>query len=452
MNKERICDVCGSVVPADSPGGTCLTCALKTAFTDVDDFEGRTIGNYTIIEQIGRGGFGVVYLAGQSVPVRRHVALKILSRNSVDERLKGQFVAEQQALALMSHPNIAKIFDAGETEWGMPYFVMELIEGEPITSYCDRKKLTPRERIEIFRQVCSGVQHAHQKAIIHRDLKPANILVEEIDDRPVPKIIDFGVAKAMGAPLADLSFHLEAGRVFGTPEYMPPEQARGDSDIDTRADIYSLGVLLYELLIGAPPFSRRELEQAGLEAILDKIENEDPPSPSARLSSMEEHVTIVADDRHTAPSQLRKLVRGDLDWIVMKALEKPRKRRYDSAGAFATDIDCYLDDRPLPSRRGTLAYRLRKYVRRNRLMVSAIGSIALVILAAALVGYYLNRQNARQQADALLNTLANSRVERLPSVLAELYPLRHLTREHLEGLGQDPKIETRARAQLALIQ
>ena len=450
--EDRICETCGNVIPADSPGGTCLTCALKTAFTDVDDLEGRTIGNYTIIEQIGRGGFGVVYLAGQSVPVRRHVALKILSRGSFDERMKGQFVAEQQALALMSHPNIAKIFDAGETEWGMPYFVMELIEGEPITSYCDRKKLTPRERIEIFRLVCSGVQHAHQKAIIHRDIKPANILVEEVDDRPVPKIIDFGVAKAMGAPLADLSFHLETGRVFGTPEYMPPEQARGDSDIDTRADIYSLGVLLYELLIGSPPFSRKEFEQAGLEAILNKIENEDPPSPSDRLSLMEEQMTTVADDRHIAPSQLRRLVRGDLDWIVMKALEKPRKRRYDSAGAFATDIDCYLDDRPLPSRRGTMPYRLRKYIRRNRLLVSAVGSIALVILGATLIGYYLNRQNARQQADTLLNTLVNSRIERLPVVLGELRPLGHLTRDRLEQLAQDPKTETRARAQIALVQ
>ncbi|MFT4551355.1 MAG: sulfatase activating formylglycine-generating enzyme [Verrucomicrobiales bacterium] len=252
--------------------------------------------------------------------------------------------------------------------------------------------------------------------------------------------------------MADLKFHLRSGQVVGTPEYMPPEQARGDSDIDTRADIYSLGVLLYELLIGAPPFSRKELEEAGIEAILNKIENDPPPSPSDRLSSMAEQMDTVANDRHIAPSQLRKLVRGDLDWIVMKALEKPRKLRYETASAFATDIDCFLDDRPLPSRRRTVTYWARKFVRRNRLAVSALGSIAVIILTAALIGYHLNRQNAQQRAEILLKTLVNSRVERLPVVLGELRPFGKLTREPLERLAADPKIETRARAQLALIQ
>jgi serine/threonine protein kinase len=304
---EKHCENCGNVIPEDSPTGACPVCALKSAFSSEGDLEGRVIGRYTIIEQIGKGGFGVVYLASQSTPVRRQVAVKILNRSNIGKYAAGQFIAEQQALALMNHPNIAKIFDAGETDWGVPYFVMELVVGEPITTYCDRKKLNPKERIGIFREVCSAVQHAHQKAIIHRDLKPANILVEELDDRPIPKVIDFGVAKAMGAPLANMTFDLRSGQVIGTLEYMPPEQARGDSDIDTRADIYSLGVLLYELLIGSPPFSRRDLEEVGLDAILRKIENDPPPSPSERLSLMQDEVTSIADDRHIAPGKLLKM-------------------------------------------------------------------------------------------------------------------------------------------------
>ena len=446
------CQFCGSEIPDGRPSWDCPVCALKSGYTNADDLEGRVIGPYTIIEQIGKGGFGVVYLAGQSTPVQRHVALKILSHGRFDEGMKSQFLAEQQLLALMNHPNVAKIFDAGETEWGMPYFVMELIEGEPVTAYCDRKKIPPKERIEIFRQVCSAIQHAHQKAIIHRDIKPANILIEEIDDRPVPKIIDFGIAKTMGSPLADLKFHLRSGQVVGTPEYMPPEQARGDSDIDTRADIYSLGVLLYELLIGAPPFSRKELEDAGIEAILKKIENEPPPSPSDRLSSMADQMDSVADDRHIAPSQLRKLVRGDLDWIVMKALEKSRKHRYETAGAMATDIDCFLDDRPLPSRRRTLAYWTRKFVRRNRVAVAALASVLLIVVGAALVAHLLNRQNAKERAEILLKALVDNRVERLPVILGELRPMAKFTRGSLEQLAADPKLETRTRAEIALIQ
>jgi len=292
---------------------------------------GAVIGPYKLIEQIGEGGMGTVWMAQQTEPVKRLVAVKLIKAGMDSAQVIARFEAERQALALMDHANIARVLDAGTTAAGRPYFVMDLVRGMPITRYCDEHRLTPRQRLELFIPVCQAVQHAHQKGIIHRDLKPSNVLVALYDGKPVPKVIDFGVAKATGQSLTDKTLVTGFGNVVGTLEYMSPEQAEiNQLDIDTRSDIYSLGVLLYELLAGSPPFSRKELEQAGMLEMLRVIREQEPSKPSTKLSTAEGLPTLAAN-RGTEPAKLTKLVRGELDWIVMKALEKDRNRRYETA-------------------------------------------------------------------------------------------------------------------------
>src|SRR5262245_51654301 len=296
---------------------------------------GTVIGPYKLIESIGEGGMGTVWMAQQSQPVKRVVALKFIKAGMDSKQVIARFEAERQALALMDHPNIARVLDGGTTASGRPYFVMDLVKGMPITKFCDEHRLMPRQRLELFIPLCQAIQHAHQKGIIHRDLKPSNVLVALYDGRPVPKVIDFGVAKAAGQSLTEKTLVTGFGHLVGTLEYMSPEQAQlNQLDIDTRSDIYSLGVLLYELLTGSPPFSRKELEKAGMLEMLRVIREQEPTRPSTKLSTAEGLPTLAAN-RGTEPARLTKLVRGELDWIVMKCLEKDRARRYETATGFA---------------------------------------------------------------------------------------------------------------------
>jgi non-specific serine/threonine protein kinase/serine/threonine-protein kinase len=344
----------------------------------------RQIGPYRLIEKIGEGGMGQVWLAEQTEPVRRRVALKVIKQGMDTRQVVARFEAERQALALMDHPAIARVFDAGATPRGRPFFVMEYVQGIPITEHCDRHKLTNRQRLDLFMQVCEGVQHAHHKAVIHRDLKPSNVLVSIRDDKPVPKIIDFGVAKATAQKLTERTMQTQLGVIIGTPAYMSPEQAEATSqDIDTRTDVYALGVMLYELLVGALPFDLKELRRAGLEAVVRKIREDEPPKPSTRLSTLGEDSTQAAECRRTELPALRRELAGDLDWITLKALEKDRTRRYSSPQEFAADIERYLRDEPvLASPPGTV-YRMQKFVRRHRFGVAAAAAGVLGILAFA---------------------------------------------------------------------
>ena len=327
---------------------------------------------------------GTVYFAEQTAPVRRMVALKLIKIGMDSRAVLARFDAERQALALMDHPNIARVYDGGTTATGQPFFVMELVNGESITAYCDRKQLPLRARLELFVSVCQAVQHAHQKGIIHRDLKPSNVMVTEIDGRPAPKVIDFGIAKATEFRFADQSL-MEIGAVVGTPMYMSPEQADPSSmDIDTRTDVYALGVILYELLAGSPPIDSRQFRQAGLLEMLRIVREVDPPKPSTKVSSADALPNIAAR-RDIEPKQLKRALRGDLDWIVMKALEKDRSRRYDTANGFAADIQRHLAYEPVLAAPPSRAYRLLKFVRKNRGSVIAAG-LTLLALVAGVVG------------------------------------------------------------------
>jgi serine/threonine protein kinase/tetratricopeptide (TPR) repeat protein len=351
------------------------------AAATVQECPGTTIGPYRLLELIGEGGMGAVWMAEQREPVQRKVALKIIKAGMDTRQVVARFETERQALALMDHPNIAKVLDGGTTAGGRPYFVMELIKGVPITKNCDEHRLTPRERLELFVPVCQAIQHAHQKGIIHRDVKPANVLVAPYDGRPVPKIIDFGVAKATGQRLTERTLFTGFGAVVGTLEYMSPEQAElNNQDIDTRSDIYSLGVLLYELLTGTTPLSRERLKQVAFTEVLRIIREEEPPRPSTRLSESKDTLPAIAAQRHTEPAKLTKLVRGELDWIAMKCLEKERNRRYESANGLAHDIENYLHDEPVRACPPTVGYRLRKFVRRNKVPMVAVGLVLLALV------------------------------------------------------------------------
>src|SRR3954466_15136156 len=288
---------------------------------------------------------GAVWMAQQSEPVKRLVALKVIKPGMDSRQVLARFEAERQALALMEHPNIARVLDAGKTPSGRPYFVMELVKGHPITKYCDDKRLGVRERLDLFGDVCRAVQHAHQKGIIHRDVKPSNVLVAPYDGRPVVKVIDFGVAKATGQRLTDKTLFTGFGALVGTPEYMSPEQAEvNNQDVDTRGDVYSLGVLLYELLTGSTPLTRKRVKEAALLEVLRVIREEEPPRPSTRLSESKDSMPSISAQRQTEPAKLSRLVRGELDWIVMKALEKDRGRRYETVSGFVMDVQRYLAD------------------------------------------------------------------------------------------------------------
>jgi tetratricopeptide (TPR) repeat protein len=364
-----------------------------------------SFGRYRLLQRLGEGGMGEVWLAEQMEPVRRQVALKVIKAGMDSTQVVARFEAERQALALMDHPVIATVFDGGTTPQGRPYFAMEYVKGEPITTYCDRHLLSTGERLGLFMQVCEGIQHAHQKGIIHRDLKPSNVLVTIQDDRPVPKIIDFGVAKATAQHLTERSLFTELGVLIGTPEYMSPEQAEmGGLDIDTRTDIYALGTLLYELLTGALPFDRKDLRQAGLAEIQRIIREKEPPRPSTRITQLGPASTEAAKNRHTEPRWLMSELRGDLDWITMRALEKDRTRRYQTANALAADVRRHLNNEPVSAGPPTAAYRAGKFVRRHRFGVAAAATLVLLLLAfgvtRALQAQRIGRERDRANREA----------------------------------------------------
>jgi len=356
---------------------------------------------FRLIEELGSGGMGVVYRAEQIQPVKRSVALKIIKLGMDTKQVVGRFNAERQALAVMDHPHIAKVYDGGTTESGRPYFVMELVRGVPITEYCDKHKLTTEERLALFIPVCQAVQHAHQKGVIHRDLKPSNILVSVGEDKPVPKIIDFGIAKATESHLAERTLFTEQGLMIGTPEYMSPEQAEMSGlDVDTRTDIYSLGVILYEILVGALPFDARRLRSAGYGEIQRIIRETELPKASTRLSTLNDIRADIAAKRRTDPGSLLKLLRGDLDWITMKALAKDRTRRYSSASELAADIERHLRHEPVAAGPPSATYLIRKYVKRHRIGVTAfsVGLLAVLVGGMAAAVGFVRATRAEQMA------------------------------------------------------
>jgi serine/threonine protein kinase/WD40 repeat protein len=364
-----------------------LAYAFNTAVATHDEKPGDAIGRYKLLQKIGEGGCGVVWMAEQEEPVRRRVALKVIKLGMDTKSVVARFEAERQALAMMDHPCIAKVHDAGSTDTGRPYFVMELVRGIPITKYCDENHLTPKDRLELFIKVCQAIQHAHQKGVIHRDIKPSNILVTVNDGQPTPKVIDFGIAKATQGKLTDATVFTAFEQFIGTPVYMSPEQAEMSSlDIDTRSDVYSLGVLLYELLTGKPPLDPKAFAQAGVDQIRKQIREVEPPRPSARLRTLDDDErTTIAQLRGTAASTLSLELRGDLDWIVMRCIEKDRTRRYDTANGLAMDIQRYLRNEPVVARPPSTAYLLQKLIRRHRVGVGASFAVALAMVAAAVI-------------------------------------------------------------------
>jgi non-specific serine/threonine protein kinase/serine/threonine-protein kinase len=360
------------------------------------------IGPYRLEQRLGEGGMGEVWLAEQTAPVRRQVAVKLIKAGMDSRRVVARFEAERQALALMEHPAIARVFDGGSTPDGHPYFVMEYVPGLPLNEHCDRERLTTRQRLELFAQVCDGVQHAHHKAVVHRDLKPSNVLVTLVDGRPLPKIIDFGIAKAMARPLTESALSTEVGALIGTPEYMSPEQADPTSeDVDTRADVYSLGAMLYELLSGALPFPSRDLRSSSLEEMRRKIREVDPLPPSARLATLGEAASEAAQSRGATAEALAREVRGDLDAIAMKALEKERSRRYGSPGELAADIGRYLRSEPILAQPASAGYRVRKFAARNRGKVAAASGALLALLAGVVGTSWEAVEAGRQRARAI---------------------------------------------------
>ena len=372
---------------------------------------------YRTVRLIGRGGMGEVWLAEQEAPVKREVALKVIKRGMDTAQVVTRFEAERQALAVMDHPAVAKVFDAGSTPDGRPFFVMEYVEGLPLSQFCDENRLTMRQRLELFQQICAGVQHAHQKALIHRDLKPSNVLVSFQEGEPAPKIIDFGIAKATTAEGSDETMLTQVGVIIGTPEYMSPEQAMGQP-VDTRSDVYALGVMLYELMVGRLPFESKELREGGFDSLRRKISEEDPPRPSTRFQSLGDARFDSAQARKTEPAALQRELRGDLDWITMKALEKEAARRYSSPAALATDIEYHLSYRPVTARPPSARYRAGKFIRRHRWGVALAISLSLALIAGTIgttVGLLRARhetQKARAVTDHLIGMVSQANPEK----------------------------------------
>ncbi len=384
----------------DSPFQASSDPTLSNAGTDGAGV--KKIGPYRLLQIVGEGGMGEVWMAEQTSPIQRTVALKLIKAGMDTKAVVARFDSERQALALMDHPCIARVFDAGSSAEGRPYFVMEYVPGLPITDYCDKHRLTIRERLELFRQVCEGVQHAHQKAIIHRDLKPSNILVIEQDNKAVPKIIDFGLAKATGQRLTDHTMFTELGMMLGTPAYMSPEQAdQREQNIDTRTDVYSLGVILYQLLVGALPFEPKALQAAGLEAVLRVIREQEPPKPSTKIRAMGEASNISAQNRRAERRSFARQLQGELDWITMKALEKDRVRRYGTASDLAADISRYLHNEPVVAGPATAAYRLKKYAARHRFALAA-AAVLLLLLAGFAVTQAVELRRITEQRNQVL--------------------------------------------------
>ena len=417
---------------------------------------------YRVVEKIGEGGMGEVFHAEQLEPVRRRVALKVIKRGMDTKEVIARFETERQALALMNHRSIARVFDAGSTAQGRPYFAMEYVDGIPITDYCDRHRLDPKQRIELFRTVCSAVQHAHQKGIIHRDLKPSNILVRVEAGRPVPKVIDFGISKATSQRLTEKTLFTQRGQWVGTPEYMSPEQAEaGGLDIDTRTDVYSLGVVLYELLVGAKPFDPATLRRAGFDEVRRVIREEEPPKPSTRFTSLGDDSSTAARNRRVEPEALQRVLRGDLDAIAMKALEKDRTLRYGSPQELSEDIGRFLNDEPVSATPPSALYRTRKFVRRHRLAVAAATAVAAAVLAGSAVALWqariahLERARAERRFDEV-RALANSVVYEIYDGIEELpgsTPVRELVvrraEEYLGSLAAEAHDDIELQKELA---
>ncbi|MGD2246120.1 MAG: tetratricopeptide repeat protein [Candidatus Aminicenantes bacterium] len=374
---SKFCKECATPLEMHAKTITVRTPAKESATSEIISEK------YKLLEELGSGGMGIVYKAEQLKPVKRSVALKIIKLGMDTRQVVARFESERQALAVMDHPNIAKVFDGGATEKGRPYFVMELVRGIPITQYCDKHNLTIRERLELFIPLCQAVQHAHQKGVIHRDLKPSNVLVSYQEDKSVPKVIDFGIARATEHRLTERTLFTEQGQLIGTPEYMSPEQAEMSGlDVDTRTDIYSLGVMLYELLVGALPFDSSTLREAGFGKIQQIIRDIEPQKASTRLSGLGDTQTSIAEQRKTDPPSLHRELKGDLDWITMKAMAKDRTRRYSSVSELAVDIERHLKNEPILASPPSTLYRIKKYIRRHKVGVAA----AVIILVAILVG------------------------------------------------------------------
>jgi hypothetical protein len=375
---------------------------------------GTRIGRYKLLQKIGEGGGGIIYMAEQQEPVRRRVALKIIKLGMDTKSVIARFEAERQALAMMDHQNIARVFDAGATETGRPYFVMELVRGVKITEYCDQNNLDTRQRLDLFIQICHAIQHAHQKGIIHRDIKPSNVLVTLHDGVPVPKVIDFGIAKAIEVRLTDKTLFTAYEQIIGTPAYMSPEQAElSGLDVDTRSDIYSLGVLLYELLTSKTPFDPKKLLQHGLDEMRRTLREQEPQRPSTMVTTLQgAELTTTAENRHAEPPKLISLLRGDLDWIVMKALDKDRRRRYETVNGLAMDLQRYLNSEPVVARPPSRLYRFQKLVRRNKVVFAAVGAVAaaLIIGLGASTWLLFMERAARQRAVAAEKQAEQARV------------------------------------------
>jgi serine/threonine protein kinase len=413
-----------------------------------ENAQGRFIGPYQLLKNIGEGGMGQVWLARQTAPLQREVALKLIRWGMYDDTLLHRFEAERRSLAVMNHPSIAKVFDAGATHEGQPYFVMEYVAGMPITDYCDQRKLKVRDRLELFVKVCEGVQHAHQKAIIHRDLKPANILVVEVDGKPVPRIIDFGLAKAINPGATEETLHTRVGNFVGTPGYMSPEQCDPTAqDVDTRTDVYSLGVVLYVLLAGNLPFDTKEWKNKPLDEMLRRLREEDPPRPSTKVSTDRHTSSATAQSRGTEPKHLITLLRGDLDWITMKAVEKDRTRRYGTPSELATDLRRYLSNEPVSARPASVSYRAQKYVRRHRYAVAGAGAIVLLLIVFAVVQSIQLRRIGRERdrADRIAEFMtgifkASDPNEKLGTITAQEL-LDKASKDIDAGLSKDPELQ-----------